>query len=375
MLIDYLRYVAFRGSLQPFFTDQFQRFVDPSVTTGLHLRFDPLFLSGPYGPRDQANTGFVLSHWRKQLGATETWPQRAGLGFNDDAPWAVDYQTQHQPRLQIVIDVEPRRWNREYMSPREYEGVPIVYRPAAAARAHSESGQKIFDDVLGPSEFGTLCGTFLTGNRSSFGLTCGHVAAPGRQVLVRQRRKLWSVPLWSTDRPLGRSVHWALPQPGIQLTPIDNHIDAALIDMGVPDVTAGTTADIRPISTMLQEDPVFFRGSGRPAPTLARVAGITVQKSIDLLKDGHMRSVGDVLMLGHPRPMYLHRRVSQPGDSGAAVRQARSSYTLAADADEWHGMILGSDDSAAYATYAERLWAWASMVTGDAGIEFVYDID
>jgi hypothetical protein len=93
----------------------------------------------------------------------------------------------------------------------------------------------------------------------------------------------------------------------------------------------------------------------------ARILAVTVRKSIDLTKSGTLHSVGDVLMLGHRHPQYVVQFVSRPGDSGAAVRQDFSSVGPFTELNQWYGMILGSDESGAFATHAEFLWAWASQ--------------
>lgn len=117
-----------------------------------------------------------------------------------------------------------------------------------------------------------------------------------------------------------------------------------------------------------------FRGGGRAGETLARVSAVTVRKSIDLRSDGRLRSVGDVLMLGHRHPMYFVQNVSRPGDSGAAVRQDFASVGYFSEQNSWYGMILGSDEGGAYANYAEHLFAWAAQETGDAQLEFFYEM-
>jgi hypothetical protein len=159
---------------------------------------------------------------------------------------------------------------------------------------------------------------------------------------------------------------------------VKTHVDAALIECGLtgspstPKVES--EASIEPIATVLQLEPVVFRGSGRAAETPARVSAVTIRKSIDLFKAGQLREVGDVLMLAHRQPMYTAGRISRPGDSGAAVRQGFSSVGPFMKLNEWHGMIIGGDDTGAFATHAEHLCSWAAQVTGDPNIKFDFEV-
>jgi hypothetical protein len=116
---------------------------------------------------------------------------------------------------------------------------------------------------------------------------------------------------------------------------------------------------------MVQEENVSFRGAARGVETLTRVAAVTVWKKMDLLRNGNLYTVGDVLMLAHPRPMYFNARVTRPGDSGAAVRAIQPIQRVQSDIREWFGMILGSDECGGYASYAEHVLAWARLRVDD----------
>jgi hypothetical protein len=72
--------------------------------------------------------------------------------------------------------------------------------------------------------------------------------------------------------------------------------------------------------------------------------------------------------------MYVSQRVSRPGDSGAAVRQDFSEVGPFRELNQWHGMILGSDEGGAYATHAEHLWEWAAQQIRDPQLDFMFEV-
>ena len=123
---------------------------------------------------------------------------------------------------------------------------------------------------------------------------------------------------------------------------------------------------------MIQQEPVHFRSGVRDRHIWARIAGVTIWKAIDIHRDSRMHDLGDMMMLGHPQHIYAASPVSRPGESGSAVRggwPSPSDKSL----PRWYGMIVGSDQSAAYATYAETLWDWATEQIDDGDLDFFYE--
>ncbi|MCK1740180.1 hypothetical protein IVA80_04685 [Bradyrhizobium sp. 139] len=158
---------------------------------------------------------------------------------------------------------------------------------------------------------------------------------------------------------------------------VETRIDAALVKLKAPAAFNWCGASVRgavvkPISSLLQEEPVAFRGAGRPGDTLARISAVTVRKSIDLFDSGELSSLTDALMIGHRQPMYILLPVSRPEDSGAALRQGFSFAGSVTKEKQWYGMIVGGDETSAYATHAESLWAWAAEVTNNHDLEFAF---
>lgn len=388
MLIDYLRYVAFEGRLRSFFEGNISDYAERSVTTGAHLRFDPADLEDRIGYRKLPSyPKFVLSK-NSQDDAIHELKYRIGIHGGpdnltasplqlDQRPSAFFYaETMPPPQLQIIIDIDPGQWSPRYTERPNYQGTPIIYRRSGVAKGHFQSGERVFDKAFGPSRYGSLCGFFKDGRASLFALTCGHVAGDSAKVSVDRGFRVWRLPLWKSEKTLGRVRSMTIP--GRLSSTIRDQLDASLIEIRPTRFRAQDrslpASIIKPISTMLQEEPVRFRGSGRGSDTLARIAAVTVRKSIDLLRDDVLRDVGDVLMLGHRVPMYISQRVSRGGDSGAAVRSDPDFYGAESDAHQWHGMVLGSDDAGAYATFSEHLWAWTADVLGDADLEFSFDL-
>lgn len=390
MLIDYLRYVAFGGRLRRFYEGGLYNYVEPSVTTGQHLRFSPEYLDERIGWRGQTiirdlyweshSRDFIFERLKHDVGLAGGPDSLSVSEFQiGGAPSTFIYKEIDPPKLEIIIDIDPRHWTERYSERQSYEDIPIIYRRAGPATATFRTGDKLLDSQRRRGGHGTLCGFFSTTDGPDFALTCGHVTSEGARVLVERRRRIWNLPLWSSMTDLGVTRHHTMCGPTNGVGPVQTRLDAALIEIEHPtmrstDPRVVRQATIKPISTVLQEEPVRFRGAGRVVDTLARVSAVTVRKSIDLFKDGILRDVGDVLMLGHRHPMYIVQRVSRPGDSGAAVRQDFSSVGPFTELNQWHGMVLGSDEGGAYTTYAEHLWAWAAQRIGDPNVEFLFEV-
>jgi hypothetical protein len=390
MLVDYLRYLAFNGRLRPFFEKVLFEYVNNSDTTGQHLRFAPDYLDKRLRSHGQEvihdlfwnshSKDLIFERLKNEMGLVGGHHAFALPSFRvGGPPLTFIYKELRPPELEIIIDIEPDHWKENYSEHRVYENIPIIYRKAGPAKANFKSGDRLFDRQRSRARHGTLCGVFCTTNGPNLALTCGHVVAgQGSQVLVEQFRRIWKFRLWSTSAILGDTRFLTMCGPSKGICPVQTQLDAALIEIHSPFIASKDSrvvrqATLKPISTILQEEPVRFRGAGRIADTLARVSAVTVRKSI-VYKDGQLRDVGDVLMLGHRHPMYIVQPVSRPGDSGAAVRQDFSSVGPFTELNQWHGMILGGDEAGAYATYAEHLWAWVAQQIGDPALEFVFEL-
>ncbi|SFN94934.1 hypothetical protein SAMN05216573_1314 [Bradyrhizobium sp. Rc3b] len=70
--------------------------------------------------------------------------------------------------------------------------------------------------------------------------------------------------------------------------------------------------------------------------------------------------------------MYILLPISRPGDSGAALRQGVSFAGSVTKENQWYGMIVGGDETSAYATHAESLWTWAAEATNNHNLEFAF---
>ncbi len=393
MLIDYLRYVAYKGRLRSFFQEGIYSFVDPSVTTGQHLRFseneyfDRRWSRYVYDPTWEFRQDFV-DRLRFEFGAYFGSDYFPGTDFeNDRAPWTSSFRGEHSdyfgrrfPSVEIIVDIDPVHWSERYSERRAYEDVPIVYRRAGPLKGNAESGYRLLSGKQGERKSGTLCGVFRSPLNKYFALTCGHVISNSSAIVsLEKKRSFWKFPLPPSVSPLGETRHVASPSAVIPGGPIHTKLDAALVEL---DETLEqfmsrreiSPATFRPISSFIQGEPVWFRGAGRNYDTLAQVSAVTVKKSIDLFDDGNLQEVGDVLMLGHRNTIYVSQPVSRPGDSGSAVRQARPIGGSNFGTNEWFGMILGSDQCGAYATFAEHLWGWAAHQLGNHNIEFTFEV-
>lgn len=389
MLIDYLRYVAFSGRLRTFFEDGFARYAEPWVTTGQHLRYAPQYLEEHlrWSGHGYIHALYWESHSRDLL--VEKLKDELGISGGPDpmvmnqtsvgsTPVTSVYRERHSPDLEIVIDIHPDHWTERYTERGNYEGIPIIYRRSGPAVGDFSSGEKIVDARRHGGGHGTLCGIFCTGAGSQFALTCGHVAGTKSRPTVERRHRIWKFPLPTRLVDLGKTRCITMPPGANTPGPIQSHLDAALIEIESPAQAMSpkkeaNRAMVKPISTLLQEEPVRFRGTGRVYDTAARISAVTIRKSMDLLKNGALYDVGDVLMLGHRHATYIVQRVSRPGDSGAAVRQDFSRVGPFTQLNQWYGMVLGSDESGAYASHAEYLYAWALSMVRDTNTDFMYE--
>lgn len=382
MLIDYLRHLAFAGSLRQFFIEQYLEFVDePSDVTGQHLRFrehDPLS-SRRYMHKDYLD-------WAEMLGIGQ-YPAHTQLpgfaigGPPPTFPYSGYFKEEPPFEIEILIDIAPDRWDDYSKREVRYEAFRIRFRPAGYARGQIGMGEKLYREARDRSKFGTLCGAFSSVDGGLFGLTCGHVAnIKDATIFADRRRRFWEFGLGSALVPIGCTAHIAdlsqfhQAQARKPRGNVTSRLDAALITLD-HDIDARVehrershtvhSAPCIPVLEMLQEAKVGFLGAARRSPTAARISGVTVWKSIDLYGDGVMYEIGDVLMIGHPQKAYFSRSVSRPGDSGSAiVKWEGYSDTY------WYGMLLGADEEATYASYAEQIWAWAATQIADPHLDF-----
>jgi len=376
MLIDFLRYEAFYGRLQGFFEGGWTEYADPEHCTGRHLRysddfvqrFDELFFweLSRRVRRNWFHSDVARRYALRQTGLVRTSDSAIApyLGAEGRPP-AARYKDDAGNRTEILVDIDPRFWSERYLEPRSFDGTPISFRRSGPARANLRSGSRILDETSGG--FATLCGVFETPGGRSFGLTCAHATRSEGDILLYRPRRFMGFPWGSSFIPIGSVAHYSLTTATFKREPVATRLDAALIHCRSPHggEPRSASAELKPISSILQEDPVSFTGASKPNPTPAKIAALTVEKSMDLQKDGKLWWVGDVLMLGHRQPMYFVQGVSQPGDSGAAVRFAPLEKTAGELANQWYGMILGSDECGGYATHAECIWGWAENAVGE----------
>lgn len=386
MLIDYLRYQAFTGRFQGFFEEGLYNYVDPEQTTGQHLRFDPDWIDSHWGffghdlierfYNGSHSPDLVMGRVLDRIGLTRypdpSIQQEIVLG---ERPPTHKYQDEGFPRLEIVIDIDPKHWSQRYVESRSYEDTPIIYRRSAPARANFGAGDRLVDKFQKRGGFGTLCGVFETEEGLMFGLTCGHVTRNRGEVLIEHSRRIWNFEFGYRYRSFGRTRHHTTCGPEIKIGRVTTQLDAALVACKKRiersrSETISRQAFLKPISSVLQEEPVQFHGASRRRAIPARVSAVTVRKSIDLFNDGGLYSVGDVLMLGHRERMYVSQPVSRPGDSGSAVRFGLSQTGPSEFINQWYGMILGGDEHSAYASHAECIWSWVSNCLGTRNLDF-----
>jgi hypothetical protein len=387
MIVDYLRFTAFRGHLRGFFTDGFHKYAIPSVSTGQHLRFAPDFIEERLGWKgqtivrdlhwDPCARDLIFEELKERIGlADPNGLSKPPFEIGETPPTSV-YLEIRQPRLEIIIDIHPDHWSDRYSEPDAYEGVPVVYRRSGPAKVNFKIGEKVFGVEGAYERCGTLCGVFFSPRGPQFALTCAHVVNAQSQVSVERVRRVWKLPLWAHVEVLGEARHRTLCERADRSGSARMHLDAALIQLRQSWTYKSRRllrrASVKPISSILQEEPVAFRGADRTMDTPARISAITVRKSIDLQGNGELYSLNDVLMLGHRQPMYSVQPVSRPGDSGAAVRQGFSFSGSVTNEKQWYGMIVGGDESAAYASHAEAIWSWAAQAIGNSGLDFVFE--
>lgn len=391
MVIDYLRYVAFNGRLREFFQGAASEYAEPGAITGLHLRYEPKDLALRFNGHVHrwADDGF----WRGLSGPAriEYIVEQLGLSTDLDAlvpassakageRQTFEYHEKNPPRLQVIVDIDPAAWSDRYSESRSlrdrvFEDTAIVYRRSGPGQAHLGSGDRVRDASRAPKKFGTLCGIFETEHGATYGLTCGHVVGPDAAVLGEGPRRLWRFPLSTRSFKLGETEHHRRCAPAAAgVTNTAQPLDAALVVLSrlprrMPRPPGPEFTAFRPISTLMQEEPVHFTGARSGADMHGRIAAVTVRKAMDLYRDGSLYDVGDVLMLGHRFPQYVRQPVTRPGDSGAAVRGSMRPHEATAP---WCGMVLGSDENGGYATHAEHLWAWAAQELNDPAVTFRY---
>src|ERR1051326_3907238 len=122
MFIDYLRYVAFNGYLRSFFEERLSDYVEAEVTTGQHLRFAPPYVQRflPYVPYSDVE-GLLHYHHYYDLGfRIENWFPGFITKELSNRPVTFTYDYDRRPDLEIIIDVDPKRWSDRYIEPRNY---------------------------------------------------------------------------------------------------------------------------------------------------------------------------------------------------------------------------------------------------------------
>ena len=386
MFIDYLRYQAFSGRLQGFFEEDISKYVDPEHSTGQHLRFAPGWINSSWGFRNYnlIHELYIGSHYSPF--AIERALDGMGLARYPDIlmrpsmviggkPPTYRYEDLGSTMLEIIVDIDPRHWSERYLEPQSYEGTRIIYRRSAPARANFSAGDRLVDKLHKQGGYGTLCGIFETENDLAFGLTCGHVTRKEGEVLIEHPRRFWRFELGSTFDPFGSTKYYTIPGPDMKIGGITTRLDAALVACSNPIVRLRGAAAIgqsiiKPISSVLQEEPVKFRGASRQRPAFAKISAITVRKSIDLFNDGNLYYLGDVLMLGHRERMYITQPISYPGDSGSAVCSGQPESSPSERINQWYGMVLGGDEQSAYASHAECIWSWVADTLSPRRLSF-----
>ncbi len=372
MLIDYLRYLAFHGRLRGFIEDGLFNYAGDRAVNGFHLRISD----------DEMRSCGLLQPWRLVAeGVPPDW--LAYQLFNLRVTGRVlegksglrtfEYEEERPLKVEAIIDIDPTSWSEGLTEPRGTDFGTVVFRRSPPATAHLGSGEVIFDADRGRRAHGTLAGMFRSRSGISYALTCGHVARADATVILGRKRP-WFMP-WRGKEAVGKVCHTALPPAYTGARSGSAMIDAALARLEVGRVGRPgpvRTAALKAISGMIQEEPVHFHSSVRGRAVRARIAGVTIWKAMDLYRDNRLYDLGDVVMLGHPDHIYAASTVSRPGDSGAAVQQGWPSASTSLTPD-WYGMVLGSDQAGAYATYAETLGAWATREIDDGDLDFVYE--
>jgi hypothetical protein len=376
VLIDYLRYVAYRGRLRPFFEKGIADVIARELTTGYHVRFSDQQIekwsshSEWWRLISTTASHFPPGYLRREFGIFRIGRSNAaGAAAGSKIPLTCDYGQDSPVEVEVVIDVDPDRWEDRFSEPRFVEGIPIRMRPSPPALGRLASGDKVFDVAKGTERHGTLCGLVRSGQLGEvYALTCGHVARAQSVVHVTEPRRMWRIPLGQTRRVVGRTRFYCEPPKyaGHSLVPCS--IDAALIPLANARPASLTRhGAVKAITAMRQEDSVCFMSSTRRAYIRTKIDAVTVRKAIDLHQNGELYDMGDVLMLSNHEYRYVPSSPVRDGDSGAAVQLCHD------EADSpWYGMIVGSGPTSAYATYSEFLMGWAAEATGGNDLGFYY---
>ncbi|MCK1744693.1 hypothetical protein IVA80_28715 [Bradyrhizobium sp. 139] len=388
MIVDYLRYVAFAGRLRDFFDRDLSDYVEPEATTGQHLRFAPECIETRLGWRGQTIVrdlhwdpharDLIFEELKEKIGVAIVADGLSGDHFRvSNRPPTHLYVELRAPQLEIIVDIHPHHWSDRYLNRRSYHKTPVIYRKSGPATGNA--GVRVQEASRAPNVHGTICGIFLVNDQPVFALTCGHILRLGSEALVEEPRRVWKLRLGSHSACLGKTSHHSMSDDGEIQQIVETRLDASLVKLKAPAALnwrgrAVRAAVIKPISSLLQEEPVAFRGANRTADTLARISAITIRKSIDLFDSERLSSLTDALMIGHRHPMYILLPISRPGDSGAALRQGFSFAGAVTKENQWYGMIVGGDETSAYATHAESLWGWAAEATNNHNLEFAFCI-
>ncbi|KJE36321.1 hypothetical protein UF64_03985 [Thalassospira sp. HJ] len=382
MLIDYLRYEAFSGRLSKLFQSDLPDFINPEHSTGQHIRYIPdetyarwlLAVQAHYSTPWHVSNDYLHFYYNYFI---HSEPENQPQFILDQIPPTHPYRSLSFPKYEIIIDVAPEYWGDKYYERREFETTPIRYRKSGPAKANLGTGDRIVSEgSISSGSYGTLCGTFKLENGDVFGLTCGHVTDLGSEVHLESFRRILGIKFGSQRFPLGTTQHYTTCGPDIKIGQVTTKLDAALIKGSNSSSPSSqhrntTSAIIQKISEIHQEDPIFFYGAYRNSATKGKVSALTVRKSIDIFNDGTLHSIGDVLMLGHRSPQYVSQRLSNPGDSGSAVRLGVSSLGPDDDTSRWYGMIIGGDEHHSYASHAECIYAWVTRELNTQNMQFL----
>lgn len=373
MLIDYLRYAAFSGRFRSFFESGVYKFLSPEDTTGQHISFSPKFFEENWGIREKylrRHKDYYDDYLYYIFGIHPSEYRSMARGFvGGERPPTRNYE-KHIDGIQITIDVAPERWKERYSESLKYEGADIVFRKSSHAKSQGFRSERLINTQRRDNDFGSLCGFIYNRDTDKlFGLTCGHITNVGDDVILESSFKIWDFGLFPTYTSIGKTRYRSLCCTNVAIGDIRTNLDVALIESKkrLSNHQEVTEDEIMPITSILQEDSVFFKGSGRTVPKLARISAVTVRKSIDILNNGQMVFIGDVLMLGHALPRYVSECVSRRGDSGSAVLGYDGPYR---PGRHWYGMIIGGDDCNSYASHAECLWSWVIQNVGTNNISF-----
>ncbi|MEH2552358.1 hypothetical protein V1283_009003 [Bradyrhizobium sp. AZCC 2262] len=361
MSLDFLRSLAFSGELFEFFReDPFG--LNEKGANGIQLRFDDGFMKAVfYGIRDGHDEATKNSYQGRPASAQvssiiqEMWYgnrtaiEQRSQGFHTLAGWLNNNEGNKRKAVTILVDVADPKNPLFSDGPTQYEGFRIKYRVAGPIEAQYVCGDSI---KAGAARLeGTVCGFFRdTLAETTYALTCGHVGRK-KGIAITGNARRQAVKLGRVDSvifPTGTGPCNRFAEPAA------NGVDAALIRVDPhTSIETGEPRRIHPISAITQGDLVEFRGRGRQRQ--AQVLSATIWKQIDLFKTKTMYCCGDIFEIGYREPVYFQTRLSQPGDSGAAVLRPGLP-------DEWFGMLIGGHGSSSYASYATHIVDWAAGI-------------